>query len=150
MSLCLISHGQWLSDWDFRISDLVKTPIGTDIYLLWWISMWSPEGPVSKIHSTRLHVGAPGNISDLLRSAQMLKRKWGAESNGKIPHLFIPSKIVTLVPEFAFKTCLWTELQSWFLHFQWKPALGQNTLMMIFYLSSLKIAWLFTVHASVN
>ena len=31
----------------------------------------------------------------------MLKREWGAESNGKIPHLFIPSKTATLVPEFA-------------------------------------------------
>ena len=31
----------------------------------------------------------------------MLKREWGAGSNGKLPHLFIPSKIATLVPEFA-------------------------------------------------
>ena len=31
----------------------------------------------------------------------MLKREWGAESNGKPPHLFIPSKTATLVPEFA-------------------------------------------------
>ena len=31
----------------------------------------------------------------------MLEREWGAESNGKLPHLFVPSKIATLVPEFA-------------------------------------------------
>ena len=31
----------------------------------------------------------------------MLKREWGAESNGKLPHLFIPSKTTSLVPEFA-------------------------------------------------
>ena len=31
----------------------------------------------------------------------MLKREWGAEINGKLPHLFIPSKTETLVPEFA-------------------------------------------------
>ena len=31
----------------------------------------------------------------------MLKREWGAESNGKLPHLFIPSKTATSVPEFA-------------------------------------------------
>ena len=31
----------------------------------------------------------------------MLKREWGAESNGKLPHLFIPSKTATLVPGFA-------------------------------------------------
>ena len=33
----------------------------------------------------------------------MLKREWGAESNGKLLHLFIPSKNATLVPEFAGK-----------------------------------------------
>ena len=31
----------------------------------------------------------------------MLKREWGAESNGKLPHLFIRSKTATLVPVFA-------------------------------------------------
>ena len=62
---------------------------------------WSAEGPVSQIHSPHLHVSAPGIFSDLLRSVQMLKREWGAESNEKPPHLFIPSKTATLVPEFA-------------------------------------------------
>ena len=31
----------------------------------------------------------------------MLKREWGTESNWKLPHLFIPSKTATLLPEFA-------------------------------------------------
>ena len=31
----------------------------------------------------------------------MLKREWGAKSNGKLLHLFIPSKTATMVPEFA-------------------------------------------------
>ena len=31
----------------------------------------------------------------------MLKREWGAESNGKLPNLLIPSKTATLVPEFG-------------------------------------------------
>ena len=31
----------------------------------------------------------------------MLKRECGAESNRKLPHLFILSKTATLVPEFA-------------------------------------------------
>ena len=31
----------------------------------------------------------------------MLKRQWGEESNGKLPHLYIPSKTTTLVLEFA-------------------------------------------------
>ena len=62
---------------------------------------WRPEGSVSQIHSPHLHVGAPGIFSDLLRSVQMLKREWGAESNRKLPHISIPSKTATLVPEFA-------------------------------------------------
>ena len=33
----------------------------------------------------------------------MLKREWGAEINGKLAHLFIPSKTATLVPEFAME-----------------------------------------------
>ena len=31
----------------------------------------------------------------------MLRKEWGAESNWKQPHLFIPSKTATLVSEFA-------------------------------------------------
>ena len=36
----------------------------------------------------------------------MPKRDWGAESKGKLPHLFIPSKTATLVPEFAVEDLL--------------------------------------------
>ena len=60
-----------------------------------------PEGLDSQIHSPHLQVDAPGIFSDLLRSIQMLRIKWGAECLGKLPHLFIPSKIATLVPEFC-------------------------------------------------
>ena len=31
----------------------------------------------------------------------MLKGEWGAESNGKLLHLFVTSKTATLIPEFA-------------------------------------------------
>ena len=31
----------------------------------------------------------------------MVKREWGVERNGKLPHLFIPGKTATLGPEFA-------------------------------------------------
>ena len=75
-------------DWEFRISDQVKNPDGTDIYPCGEFR-WSLEGPVSQIHSPHLHIGAPGIFSDLLRSVQMLKRERGVESNGKLPHLFI-------------------------------------------------------------
>ena len=42
-----------------------------------------------------------GLVTAVLRSVQMLKREWDAESSGKLQHLFIPSKTATLVPEFA-------------------------------------------------
>ena len=61
----------------------------------------SPEGPVSQIHLSRFHDSAPGIFSDLLRSTRILKREWGAGNNGKLPHLFIPSKNATLVYKFA-------------------------------------------------
>ena len=78
-------------DCDFRISDLVKTLMEL-IFNPYNKFRWSPEGPVSQIHSPHLHVGAPGIFSHLLRSVQMLnrEREWGAESNGKLPHLFNP------------------------------------------------------------
>ena len=87
-------------DWDFQISDLVKTLMEL-IFNPYGEFCWSLEGPVSQIHSPHLHIGAPGMFSDLLRSVQMLKREWGAESNGKLLHLFIHSNSATLVPEFA-------------------------------------------------
>ena len=61
------------------------------------------EGPISQIHSPHLQVGVLGTFSDLLSSVQILKREWGAESNGKLPNLFMPSKDATLVPAFAVK-----------------------------------------------
>ena len=79
--------------WSKTLMELIFNPFGE--------FRWSPEGPVSQIHSPHLHVGAPGILSGLLRSLQALKTEWGVESNGKLPHLFIPSKIATLVPEFA-------------------------------------------------
>ena len=72
----------------------------------------SPDDPVSQIHSPHLHAGAPGIFSDLLRSVQMLKKEWGMESNGNLPHLFIPCKTAILVPEFAVEDLPSEELQS--------------------------------------
>ena len=53
------------------------------------------------ISGTMLLYDCPGIFSGLLRSVQMIKRKWGAESNGELPYLLMPSKTATLVPEFA-------------------------------------------------
>ena len=54
---------------------------------------------------------------------KMLKREWGAESNWKLSHLFIPSKTATLVPEFAVEDLLCAELQFWCLEFAVKDLL---------------------------
>ena len=88
-------------DWDFRISDLAKRKTLMELMFNPCDEfLWSLEGPVSQFHSPHLLVGAPGIFSDLLRYVQMLKREWGAESKGKLPHIFIPSKTTALVPEF--------------------------------------------------
>ena len=90
-----------------RLIGISGSPIWTKtlmelIFNPWGEFRWSPEGlVVSQIHSPHLHVGAPGNFSDILRSVQMLERDWGSESNGKLPHLFIPRKTATLVPAFT-------------------------------------------------
>ena len=75
------------------------------------------KGPVSQIHSPHLYVGVPGIIS-LLTSIQFLKREWGAESIGKLPHLFSPGKTAALIPEFAVEDLPSAELQPRFLHLQ--------------------------------
>ena len=75
-------------NWDFQISDLVKKKtLMEPIFNPCGEFRWSPEGPVSQIHSPLLHVGAPGIFSDLLRSVQMLKREWGARSYRTYPSL---------------------------------------------------------------
>ena len=68
-----------------------------------------PRAQLSKSTLLSSTLVDPGIFSDLLRSVQKLKgererereRERDAESNGKLPHLFIPSKTGTLVPEFA-------------------------------------------------
>ena len=65
--------------------------------------LWNLEGPVSQIHSPHLHAGVPGNFSTLLRSVEMLRRKLGVESNGKLPHVFVHGKTAALVPALTVK-----------------------------------------------
>ena len=95
--------------------------------------LWSPEGPVSQIHSPHLHVGAPWIFTDLLRSAQMLKREWVWKATGSYRTYSIPRKTAALVPAFAVEDLPSTKLQPRFLRLQWRTcALGQNILIMIF------------------
>ena len=48
----------------------------------------------------------------------MLKREWGEESNGKLPHLIIPGKTAALVSEFAVQALPSAELQPLYLRLQ--------------------------------
>ena len=98
------------------------------IFNLCGVFWWSAEDPVSLIHSPHLHVGAPAIFLDLLRSVQMLKRNWGAESYRTYS---IPGKTAALVPEFAVEDLPSAELQPRFLCLQWSPAFAQNTLMVM-------------------
>ena len=41
----------------------------------------------------------------------MLKREWGAESNEKLPHLFIPVNVQPWFLSVRLKACLWAELR---------------------------------------
>ena len=61
----------------------------------------------------------------------MLKREWGAESSGKLVHLFIPSKTATFVPEFAVEDLPLTNCSPGAGVRSEIPALEQRTLMMI-------------------
>ena len=98
--------------WSKTLMELIFNPCGK--------FRWSPKGPVSQIHSPHLIVVAPGIFSDLLRSVQTLKREWGEESNGKLPHLFIPRKLQPKFLSLQWKTCLWADLQPWWLSLQWR------------------------------
>ena len=91
----------------------------------------SPEGPVSQIHSLHFLAGASLTVSDILRSVQKLKREWGADSNGKLPHVsvFIPSQTATLVPTVVCggSIALRAELHLSACVYSERPTLGQNT-----------------------
>ena len=56
----------------------------------------SPEDPVSQIYSPHLHAGAPEIYQNLFKCQ---RESGGDESNGKLPHLSIPSKTTAWVPE---------------------------------------------------
>ena len=62
----------------------------------------------------------------------MLKREWGAESNGKLPHLFIPSKTATWVPEFAMEDLPLGRIAALVPEFAVKDLPLGRTLVMIY------------------
>ena len=61
----------------------------------------------------------------------MLKREWVAESNGKLLHLFIPSKTATEVPEFAMEDLSLGRIAALVPEFAVKDLPLGRTLMMM-------------------
>ena len=61
----------------------------------------------------------------------MLKREWDAESNGKLPHLFIPSKTAIEVPEFAMEDLPLGRIAALVPELAVKDLLSGRTLLMI-------------------
>ena len=67
----------------------------------------------------------------------MLMREWGAESNGKLPHLFIPSKTATYVPEFAMEDLPFSRIAAFVPEFVVKDLpLGRTLMMMMIIIHS--------------
>ena len=70
----------------------------------------------------------------MVRFIQMLKREWAAENNGKLPHLFIPSKTATYVSEFAMKDLLLGRIAALVPEFAGMDLPLGRTLMMMIYI----------------
>ena len=66
----------------------------------------------------------------------MLKREWGAERNGKLPHLFIPSKTATYVSEFAMEDLPLGRIAALVPEFVVKDLRLGRTLMMMMMINS--------------
>ena len=69
----------------------------------------------------------------------MLKREWGEESNGKLPHLFIPSKNATLVPKFAMEDLRLGRIAALVPEFEVKDLPLGRTLMMMMMITGFHI-----------
>ena len=120
-------------DWDFRISDLVKTPMEL-IFNPCGKFRWSPEGPVSQIHFPQSTLVPLGFFFRSFKVCSDAKERVGCRKQREAI-----APIQSLV-----------KLQPWFLSLRWKTclrqnfslgscscseglALGQNTLMVMIY-----------------
>ena len=89
---------------------------------------------------------------ELFRPVQMLKREWSAESNGKLLHLFIPSKTATLVHEFVVEDLPLGRNAALAPEFAVKHVPWKNTLIMMMttprYLNFYKFSIIFRFYIS--
>ena len=86
--------------------------------------------------SSLVHLGS----FQILRFVQMLKIEWDAESNKKLPHLFIPSKTATYVSEFVMGDVPLGRIAAFVHAFAVKDLpLGRTRMIMIFYRKMLNV-----------
>ena len=125
--------------WSKTLTELIYSPYGE--------FRWSPEGPVSQIHTPHLHIGAPGIFSDLLRSVQRLKReRVGCRKQmGSYCTYSIPGRTAALVPEFVMKDRLRQNCSLGSCACSEGTALGQNTLMIMMELIFTLHHWFFKI-----
>ena len=93
--------------WSKTLMELIFNPCGE--------FRWSPEAPVSQIHSPHLHVGAPGIYLDLFRYYRESRMR---KVTGSYRTYLISGKTAVLVHEFAVEDLPSTELQPSFLRLQ--------------------------------
>ena len=84
--------------WVFRISDMVKNPDGTVVK---FGEVGGPNQPNPLSSHPRWCPWDFCRSFKVCSDAKERESEWGAESNGKLPHLFIPTKTAALVTEFA-------------------------------------------------
>ena len=129
----------WYCDWDVEIfRDTVWRVIGISGYLMCSETLmelifnpcreirWSPEGPVSQIHTSpsRWFPLWSFPIFQVLGCARQ-------------PHLFIPSKTATLVPEFAVEDLPLSRTAAFVPAFAVKGlSLGRTLMMMMMMMMS--------------
>ena len=109
---------EWI--WLSRPSGLYQnSPDETDFYPCG--EFWSPEGPVSQIHSLHLHVGAPRDLVRFFKVCSDAKERVGCRKQQEATAPI--QSLVKLQPWFLslrWKTFLWAELQPGFLCLQWR------------------------------
>ena len=76
----------------------------------WYLISFANFGEVTRVQLAKstllIPTWCPWDLFRFLWSVQMLKREWDAESNGKLPHLFITGKTATRFLSLQWKTCL--------------------------------------------
>ena len=106
----MLSNSGAKGDWDFRISDLVKNPDGTDI-----LTLVVNFGEVRRVELAKSILLTS---RDLFRSFKVCSDAKERVGCGKQREATAPIHLQPLFPSLQWKTCLLAELQPWCLSLQ--------------------------------